>query len=200
MEPIAALTDRIETLFRHIAETRMAGVPVMHPGLGVAMRGLRRHGAHHVGVLVTPWFMNLIFLPVTEDDTARRVGTKAELALPSGLYEAIWSHEEALGGYWSVSLFSPMGDFADMAGAVATADATLELLFAGAEAPERADFYEAMVAPGAARDAAQRLAEPAPVPPPVAEEAAAEEAHAAPVRLQRRAFLGLGRAGNGAAA
>lgn len=200
MEDAAALTDRIETLFRHIAETRMAGVPVMHPGLGVAMRGLRRHGAHHVGVLVTPWFMNLIFVPVMAEGTARRVGMKTELALPSGLYEAIWSHEEALGGYWSVSLFSPMGDFADMAGAVATADATLALLFAEAEAPERADFYEAMVAPGAARDAEQRLAEPLPTPAPEGEDAPVDDAPAMPARLERRAFLGLGRAGNGVTA
>lgn len=200
MEPIAALTDRIETLFRHIAQTRMAGVPVMHPGLGVAMRGLRPYGTHHVGVLVTPWFMNLIFLPMVQSEQGRRVGTRGDMMLPSGRYEALWSHEDALGGYWSVSLFSPMGEFADMASAVETADATLDLLFAEAEAPERSDFYEAMVAPGAGRDAEQRLAEPEPVLVPVVEEAPAEAPPAVPARLERRAFLGLSRTGEGASA
>ncbi|MEA1672088.1 [NiFe]-hydrogenase assembly chaperone HybE [Nitrospirillum sp. BR 11163] len=129
MTDASALSARIEATFVRIAETRMVGVPVMNPALAVAMRGLHRHGGHWVGVLVTPWFMNLLLLPVA-DHGARRVGEKAALALPSGGYEGIWGHEDELGGYWSCSLFSPMFDFADQETAAATADAALTEIMA----------------------------------------------------------------------
>jgi hydrogenase-1 operon protein HyaF len=123
-EPDPALAARVEATFAMIASTRMAGVPVMNPALGVAMRGMCRHGGHDMGVLVTPWFMNLMAFPV-EAGSPGRVGEKASLALPSGAYEAIRGHEDELGSYWAVSLFSPMDQFADMDAALATADAAM---------------------------------------------------------------------------
>lgn len=132
---IAAQAAQIEATFAHIAVTRMAGVPVLNPALGVALRGFQAHGAHHLGVLVTPWFMNLIAF-ATAEEAPTRVGDKTMLVLPSGAYEAIRGHEAALGAYWAVSLFSPMGDFADMDTAIATADAALaEFLAAPEPAP-----------------------------------------------------------------
>jgi [NiFe] hydrogenase assembly HybE family chaperone len=120
---LCALEAGILAAFTHIARVRMAGIPLLNPALDVAMRGLQSHEPWQLGILVTPWFMNLLAFPAEAE--TRRVGTKMPLALPSGSYEAIWSHEEALGGYWAVSLFSPMDDFADMATAIATADAAL---------------------------------------------------------------------------
>jgi [NiFe] hydrogenase assembly HybE family chaperone len=51
---------RIEAVFAGIATTRMAGVPVLNPALGVAMRGWQAVEPFELGVLVTPWFMNLL--------------------------------------------------------------------------------------------------------------------------------------------
>jgi len=133
---LAPQAAQIEATFTHIATTRMAGIPVLNPALTVALRGFQLHGAHRLGVLITPWFMNLIAFATAEEAPAR-VGAKMMLALPSGAYEAIRGHEDSLGAYWSVSLFSPMGDFADMDTAIATADAALaELLAAPEPAPE----------------------------------------------------------------
>ncbi|NBC35232.1 [NiFe]-hydrogenase assembly chaperone HybE [Novosphingobium sp. FSY-8] len=119
----AHIAAQAEAVFADIAATRMAGLPVVHPGLSVAMRGAALHEGCVVGVLVTPWFMNLVAFPAQAE--TRRVGEKAMLALPSGGYEAIWAHEPALGGFWTVSLFSPMFAFADMDAAIATADAAM---------------------------------------------------------------------------
>ena len=172
MTDAPALSARIEGTFTRIAATRMAGVPVMNPALSVAMRGLRRHGGHWVGVLVTPWFMNLLLLPVA-DDGARRVGEKTALALPSGGYEGIWGHEDALGGYWSCSLFSPMFDFADQETAVATADAALAEIMTVAKGT---------VAAAAGGDGMALIwAGTPPAPPPARTEP-----------LSRRALFGLG--------
>lgn len=190
MDHLQAFSERIETVFRHIAQTRMEGVPVVNPKLGVSMRGLRRFGEHHAGVLVTPWFMNLLFFPMEQPDEPRRVGSKSDIALPSGIYDAIWSHEEALGGYWSVSLFSPMAEFDEMDVAVETADATLDLLFSVPEEAEEEDFGEAMVQPGAGRDVEARLAEPEAEPADQYEE---DDEPEGPQEMDRRALFGLRR-------
>lgn len=130
MTPVSVPTDdtllaaRVEAVFRTIAVTRMAGVPVLNPALDVAMRGMCRHGGYDLGVLVTPWFMNLMVFAI-DGETSVRVGAKMDLALPSGGYEAIRGYEGELGGYWMVSLFSPMDDFESMEAAIATADAAM---------------------------------------------------------------------------
>lgn len=189
MEPLAALAERIEQQFRLIAETRMQGVPILNPALGVAMRGLRLHEGYHAGILVTPWFMNLMLLPVDQSTHGRRVGVTSDIALPSGIYDAMWCHEEALGGYWSVSLFSPMQDFADMEGAVATADATLDLLFARDEAVDDNGWMEASVQPAAARGVEARIAEQAAEAERMATERLANEQLAAVREAERERSL-----------
>ncbi|MCJ1961243.1 [NiFe]-hydrogenase assembly chaperone HybE [Novosphingobium mangrovi (ex Hu et al. 2023)] len=139
------LSTRIEGLYETIARTRMADIGILNPRLGVSMRGLRRYGENHVGILVTPWFMNLLFLPVNAPGSPGggippRIGSLRTFALPSGTYEGIAGHELGLGWHWSCSLFSPMFEFADMEGAVETADVSLDLLF---DAPEGARGDEA---------------------------------------------------------
>lgn len=117
------LRQRFETVFNDIARTRMAGLPVMNPALSVAARGFERCGEHRVGVLATPWFMNLILVP--PDAPTRRVGEKAAFKLPSGTYEGVWGYEEGVGGYWSCSLFSPMFAFTEWDSALVATEAAL---------------------------------------------------------------------------
>lgn len=197
MTEAPSLTDALVVqTFRHIAETRMASVPVCNPRLGVAMRGWREHGGGQIGALITPWFMNLMIFPPAGEPSARRVGTGECKILPSGTYDATWGHEDAIGGYWSISLFSPMNEFADMASAIETADAALDLLFAGPPEIARAELEEAMVQPSAARDVAARLAEKeAAVVQAAAEREAAAERDADSLRraaaVDRRALFGL---------
>ncbi len=194
MDYLAAFSETVESVFGDIAETRMDGVPILNSALGVAMRGMRRFDAYHAGVLVTPWFMNLMLFPMEKPATPMRVGYKRNVALPSGMYEAVWSHEDALGGYWSISLFSPMFEFDAMEIAVDTADASMELLFSPPGEDDTPDFSEAMVQPGAGRDVEQRLAQ-AEEEAEAAKEAAApgEEADKKPAQLDRRALFGIGR-------
>jgi [NiFe] hydrogenase assembly HybE family chaperone len=121
----------LEAVFRDIAETRMAGVPILHPGLDVASVGFRHWQDGWYGVLITPWFMNLLVFPDQDDELADLgSGTRRTRSLPSGDYEFLSAHEEALGAYWSASLASPMHQFADMAAALAVAEAVLETVFA----------------------------------------------------------------------
>lgn len=125
----------LEQTFAHIAATRMAGVPVQNPVLHVQAIGFEddgsTQGAVLVGVLVTPWFMNLVRLPVTAEARALSVASptaKAHRTLGVDRYEFIGAHEDALGAFEACSLFSPMFEFDNQITAVATAKEILEIL------------------------------------------------------------------------
>jgi [NiFe] hydrogenase assembly HybE family chaperone len=122
--------SRLEAVFRDIAATRMAGLPILNPALEVAAVGFRHWRDGWYGALVTPWFMNLIGIPDAPDEAAELgSGTRRVRPLPSGEYEFLSAHEEAFGAYWTSSLVSPMSQFDDMASAIAVAESVMETLF-----------------------------------------------------------------------
>lgn len=132
----------LEQVFVHIATTRMQGVPVQNRALRVEAVGFapltEADGAWLLGVLVTPWFMNLVCLPLalTSADTAvLGVGQKAKRQIGCESFEFIGAYEDGLGAFACCSLFSPMFEFADQSAAVATASEVLTLLRTPALAP-----------------------------------------------------------------
>lgn len=87
-------------------------------------------------VLITPCSMNLICLPGPHTDWEEAPsGTRRVMELPSGTYEFLIAHEEALGPYLTSSLFSPMFEFAGMDQAREVATAVLAEVFTP-QAPE----------------------------------------------------------------
>jgi [NiFe] hydrogenase assembly HybE family chaperone len=154
MPEVGSLTSRVaalEALFGHVAATRMQGVPILHPGLAVQAVGFEPapDGFGAVGVLVTPWFMNLVWLPLaTREGEARTeqrpapggaadaarplpalaVGATRMRAVGNECFDFIGAFEPDFGAYEACSLFSPMFDFADQATAVATAEQVLAIL------------------------------------------------------------------------
>lgn len=120
----------LEAVFRRIAATRMAGIGLLNPALDVEAVGFRPWHGGWVGVLITPWFMNLICLPGPEAAWEElSSGSKKDVELPSGSYEFLAADEEELGPYLTSSLFSPMFEFPDMDRARAVAAASLEEIF-----------------------------------------------------------------------
>lgn len=141
----------LQAVFTEIAETRMAGLPLCNPRLQVEALGfepvrqadLRASGlagpesvadGRHwlpplcLGVLVTPWFMNLVCLPLLRDDRRPTTGEARLLSIGGHALPFLTSHEPELGSFDCCSLFSPMQDFASAAAARATAMAVLEAL------------------------------------------------------------------------
>jgi len=131
--------DQLESLYREIETTRMDGVPILNPALHVAAFGFGAWHDYYLGVLLTPWFMNLVLMPQDQEDYAKtqpKIGEKRQVGLPAGQVEFIIGHEEATGFMLSCSLFSPVFEFADQNAAEECALAALEQVLAVAEADE----------------------------------------------------------------
>lgn len=137
------LTEKLEHTFRTIYEERMAGLPILNPALQVQAVGFRALNNQCVGVLITPWFMNLILLP-SESDSLNNAepGNKHSIAFPSGPCEMELCEEELLGHYLSRPLFSPMGNFADQRQAVKTAESIMERMMTSPEPTQQEEQPE----------------------------------------------------------
>ncbi len=78
-----------------------------------------------VGILITPWFMNLVCFSLARQDQPALVGSSRARVVGTQSFDFIGAHEERFGNYAACSLFSPMFEFKDQATAVATAEAVL---------------------------------------------------------------------------
>jgi [NiFe] hydrogenase assembly HybE family chaperone len=120
---------RLADHFRRVHET-MRDLPICNPRLDVAAIGFRSYGEHALGVILTPWFMNLMICAAGSDELAPRpVGETAYWPLPAGRVGFIVGRLDGFGRVDSCSLFSPMDDFVDDAAAHAVAAAALDELF-----------------------------------------------------------------------
>ena len=195
-----AWAERVRALegrFRAIDRGPMADLPMRHPGLQVQVVGITPLADAPdvaVGILITPWCMNLLRLPLrpapAKDGLWLEVGRKGVRQIGPQSFEFIGAHEPGFDAYEVCSLFSPMNEFIDQAAAVATAYEVLKLLRSDAT-------LEPLAAPP--RAAASWIAEPrraAPAPSAApALSPASRPGHAAPTDnavAARRGFL-LGR-------
>lgn len=129
-EHVQQIILNLESVFRQIEQERMQDVPVLNSALKVQAVGFIPWETYLLGVLITPWFMNLMLVPdqhlMTETSgELRPPGSKRILQLPSGKYEFIAGEEPGIGPYEVCSLFSPMFEFDDQVNTVATAEAVM---------------------------------------------------------------------------
>lgn len=126
----------LERRYNAILQRQMQGVPMLNPALRVQAVGFAPWGDHWLGVLVTPWFMNLVLMPRLRERW-QPIGERESrhYVFPSGVFEFIGSSDVELGDYQACSLFSPMFEFATQAGATDTAAAALQALFDVANRP-----------------------------------------------------------------
>lgn len=112
----------LEARFAEIAET-MADLPVYNGALTVEAWGFGPYDEGTlIGVLITPWFMNLVLLPeAPEPIDPNRYGEASKVALPGGEWQVLYGGDEAVGAFRAASLHSPMDVFVDQAQARAEA-------------------------------------------------------------------------------
>ncbi|OAI19041.1 rubredoxin [Methylomonas koyamae] len=120
------IKQALETTFTAILTQRMQGVALLNPALAVQALPFRCAGDDWIGILVTPWSMNLLVFPGPDSVWQQLpLGAKFSRKLPYGSFEFTLAAEPALGRYGQCSLFSPMLQFADQAAAMAAAAAAL---------------------------------------------------------------------------
>ncbi|CCB63683.1 MULTISPECIES: [NiFe]-hydrogenase assembly chaperone HybE [unclassified Hyphomicrobium] len=129
----ATLAERPKQLaeaFQNIFNTKMRDVPFCNRSLSVEAIGFRIWEGRVIGILLAPWFMNLIILPgPAEDWSHHQVGDKRVFSFPSGRYEFLYNSRPPVGSYFACSLFSAMGEFASQLQATDVARAAIVGLF-----------------------------------------------------------------------
>jgi [NiFe] hydrogenase assembly HybE family chaperone len=135
-----AVEQKLEAVFRDIAETRMAGLPICNTALRVQAVGFRQWNDHWVGVLVTPWTISLALMP-GDKGPLRTLGADEKMSweFPSGKYEFMGLNEPALGTCQTCSLISPVVDFECHEDAVSVAEQVMAALFVKDESDAKRD-------------------------------------------------------------
>jgi len=120
---------RLTVAFR-AAAARMEGLDVVNPALAVEAVAFAPWDEHWLGVMLTPWFMNLTLLPRNPRAwQPLATGAKRRYAFPAGEYEFVGANDAMLGSYQVCSLFSPVHEFADQETARLVAALAREALF-----------------------------------------------------------------------
>lgn len=190
----AGIPARFEAAFREIHVGQMRGVPLLNETLEVKAIGFRPHEGRVLGMLVTPWFMNMVLVPGPDEDWSAQVpGAKEIIAFPSGAYEFVGANRPETGPYKACSLFSPMFDFTSMLQASETARAALAALFDPAirEEGDRSDEIRQARLEAVAAEDAHAIDD---------EEQRPERAPASAVPTRRALIFGAGLAAGPAAA
>jgi [NiFe] hydrogenase assembly HybE family chaperone len=133
---------RIDTLaqaYRGIGEKKMKDLPIFNARLRVEAVDFRDWQGRMIGVMISPWFMNLVLLAAPDDDTqAFTQGASSDWDFPAGNYQF---HGAEVAGipHLTAALFSTVSDFPDQQSARSVAEAVLERLFDedATQAPER---------------------------------------------------------------
>jgi [NiFe] hydrogenase assembly HybE family chaperone len=137
---VAAFSARLESHFAEVYRSAMADVPICNEALAVASVGFRPWRGHALGIVVTPWFMNILLVTLQgAPKVSGAPGATQSVSLPCGNVDFLVADLEGFGRLLMCSLFSPMQDFADHEAALATATAAVAALMdeaSLAQAPE----------------------------------------------------------------
>ncbi|MGE5471930.1 MAG: [NiFe]-hydrogenase assembly chaperone HybE [Bacteroidota bacterium] len=139
--------------YERVWQQRMADMPFVNPALQVAATGFVRCRGDWLGVVVTPWFINLFLLAgggELWDDIA--AGERRYVDLPCGALQFIADDDPDLGLYQYCPLIAPVMSIADM----------------GVARQAAADAMAAVLTPAVADDAADATAEAEPSSAPEA--------------------------------
>ena len=111
---MATRVDKLVSDYQRIANEKMHGLPIYNENLTVEAVAFREWEGHQLGVLITPWFMNLLLLPTNKEDWSDcEYGTKMEREFPSGRYDFDTCDGAEAGIHQSAALFSTVVGFTD---------------------------------------------------------------------------------------
>jgi [NiFe] hydrogenase assembly HybE family chaperone len=124
-------SKKLELHFRNIYENAMKSLDLCHKKLAVQAVGFQQWEGQWIGVMITPWFLNLMVLPKDETlwpDMKEGKGQALFLEFPYGVLTFEPRLDDELGKHLVCSLASPMDKFSDQAEVVAVAEEVLQML------------------------------------------------------------------------
>lgn len=127
----------LQTHLEGVYEKSMSDLPIVNHKLEVDIVDFSQlKPGRYLGVVVTPWFINMSFKLVDENGEdlhktifTQRIGETVQLKFPAGQYEFIVNHQPDLGYYYSCALISDMHSLATQEDAMALAMECKRLLF-----------------------------------------------------------------------
>ena len=127
----------VEQVFTRIHTEQMAGMPILNDRLKVQTLGFQVYRGRCIGVLITPWLMNLMIFPGADEDwSGLKLGSKQQRRFPSNSYKCMVNQVDGIGYYQSHSLHSPMHEFQSQEHALAAAESFMQLLMTEVERPD----------------------------------------------------------------
>jgi [NiFe] hydrogenase assembly HybE family chaperone len=130
---------KVDTYFNGVYENSMFDLPIVNHKLDVAVISFSQLKlGRYLGVLVTPWFINMVFKLVDETGEdlhktifTQKIGETVQLKFPAGKYEFIVNYDDALGYFYSCALVSDMHTLNTQEDALVLANECKRLLFDG---------------------------------------------------------------------
>lgn len=129
MNDDACTTAVLVEHFENIYAAHVAGLPIDNPELVVEAVGETAFGDHKALVLITPWFMNLVLLPGTDEWDNAEQGQTCDIEMPGQTLQFTVSQDAAIGTYLSAVMFRTVSDFPDQDVAREVAEDILRRLF-----------------------------------------------------------------------
>ena len=128
---------RLETHLNDVYEKSMSDLPIVNHKLAVGIVDFSQlRPGRYLGVVVTPWFVNMSFKLVDENGEDlhnsifnQKIGETVQLKFPAGQYEFIVNHQPDLGYFYSCALISDMHTLSTQEEAMAVALECKRLLF-----------------------------------------------------------------------
>jgi [NiFe] hydrogenase assembly HybE family chaperone len=122
---------KLAAAYFEIYRTVMRGAPICNETLAVEAIGFRNFEEHVLGVVITPWFFNLVAVARGAACAAalNSNSPSVRLRFPAGNVDFNVVRIQGFGRFASCSLFSAMTEFSDQNAARETAQAALGALF-----------------------------------------------------------------------
>ncbi len=137
MKDLQTVVLTLEHTFKNILQNQMQGIPILNPAIKVEAVGFHYHEGRILGVMITPWLMNVVMLPKSDEDWSQmELGNKQPHRFPSKTYKFMVNDIEGIGPCQTHSLYSPMREFASHAQAVRVAEQFLDALMEEREPTE----------------------------------------------------------------
>ena len=84
MKDPQSVAKTVEQAFERVHRESMQNIPILNPRINVQTLGFQYYQERIVGIVITPWLMNVILLPCEDDDWSGEVlGRKEIHAFPS---------------------------------------------------------------------------------------------------------------------